>query len=112
MQREPQQQHQQAVLLQQDGEPQLLQQVAQPQPVAEEQQQQQCYQCSVCGAQTAQVFVDGGFPPRYNKKPLLFQMGAIMQHMRKVHGVVTRIKCPLCESTYSDQVKFVVLPFP
>ncbi len=39
-------------------------------------------------------------------------MGAIMQHMRKVHGVVTRIKCPLCESTYSDQVKFIVLPFP
>ena len=49
-----------------------------------QQHQQQCYQCSVCGLQTP-------------------QMTAILHHMRKEHGVTTRIKCPLCESSYSDQ---------
>ncbi len=31
------------------------------------------------------------------------QMTTILQHMKKEHGVATRVKCPLCANTYSDQ---------
>ena len=60
-----------------------------PEPLPQQQQQQQQqeqqqYQCSVCGMQTPQI-------------------NSIMSHMKKQHGVTTRIKCPLCNNTYSDQ---------
>lgn len=47
-------------------------------------EQQQVYECSVC-------------------HKLMTQVNALMSHMKKAHGVLARLKCPMCNNTYLDQ---------